>query len=155
MARAEDRDFQAQTQRAMGWVCTSNCLALVLGHERTRGILAVGTVAIVPCYSGLDGAGAWLISFMCFLGSCWKDAMEKAACSSCSPVDTQAPVSPFPWEDGPLLSREVPGCCSLAGAATMKSSCPFLMLPVLCRPSGGTFLQGFTGGCRPLEAPNH
>lgn len=71
----------------------------------------------------------------------------------CSPVDAWAPVSPLLWEDGPLLSREVPACHSLAGAATNKSSCPFLMLPVLCKPSNSTFLQGSTGGCCPLEMP--
>lgn len=31
----------------------------------------------------------------------------------------------------------------------MKPSCPFLMLPVLCKPSNGTFLQESTGGCCP------
>lgn len=29
----------------------------------------------------------------------------------------------------------------------MKISCPSLMLPVLCKPSNGTFLQESTGGC--------
>lgn len=65
----------------------------------------------------------------------------------CSPVDAWAPVSPLLWEDGPLLSREVPACHSLAGAATNKPSYPFLMLPVLRKPGNGTFLQGSTGGC--------
>jgi len=143
----------------MGWVRTSGCLALVLGHEQVPGVLAAGTMAIVSCSSGLDGAGApgaWLhVLSRKLLERCSKSCGEGSLLllPSHSPAHAWAPVSPLPWAHGRLLSRLVPGCLSLSGAATIKPSCPFLVLPVLRKPSDDTFLQGSTDGCCPLEMP--
>lgn len=119
-------------------------------------MLKPGHSATVPCQSGLYGVEALLINLSKNLFAsrklserCSKSSREGSMLlvSSCSQTSAQAPASQLQWEDGPVLSQEVPGWHFLAKAANIKPSCPFLVLPLLIRSRGGTFLQGLTSGC--------
>lgn len=158
-ARDKDCDFQARMQRAMGWVhyfwvsgfgrwtwvnerypcCrdSGNCLLFIWAGQ-SRSIRSMADELYVLSRKLFERCNK----------SCGEGSL--LLLPSCSQVDSWES-----WEDGLLLSREVPGCCSLAAAATVKAACPFLMLPVLHKPSNDIFLQGSTGGCHPLEMPLH